>query len=328
MKDGLRSSSEHLLRSREWTRHRYYRHNFGLIDFPLSSSDIVMVLRRTIAKTKKISFLFWLVVLYSMTASEVVAGFPATDPIAKPTNLLKPFWRAAKSVPAAYSHCLTHHHLATECVTAGVMAGLGDYLAQRQQTTAKKYNPRRTIHFILKGFGEGIMWSFWYHQAEGWVSSMTNGALGKGLLIARLVPVFRTICSLLLDLLVACPLIYGMWDIPFPALMAGMPLRQIPQQIRSKLGTMMMASAKLWTPVNILIYNSPLQYRVLIMAIADVFWQSIVSSIASVATKEEEDAASSVHNQHDEVIQMQEQAGLLSSLDHCSIQHDVTLKSS
>ena len=45
--------------------------------------------------------------------------------------LLHKYMKASQAIPAAYSHCLTHHHLATECVTAGCMACLGDFLAQR-----------------------------------------------------------------------------------------------------------------------------------------------------------------------------------------------------
>jgi len=187
--------------------------------------------------------------------------------------------RATKWIPAAYAQCVTHRHLATECLTSGCMAGLGDYLAQRK--SQKSWNPRRSLHFILKGFGEGLMWSLWYHQAEKWVASMTQVALSNGWLALSLVAVFRTVVSIVLDFTVACPLVYGLWDIPFPALLAGTPWREIPRQIRTKLGEMMLASLKLWTPVNVLIYNVPLEYRVFLMSTADVFWQSIVSSISS-----------------------------------------------
>jgi hypothetical protein len=40
-------------------------------------------------------------------------------------------------------------------------------------------------------------------------------------------------------------------------------------------------NAKVWTLVNILIYNIPVQYRLLVMSVANVFWQSVVSKIAS-----------------------------------------------
>lgn len=61
--------------------------------------------------------------------------------------------------------------------------------------------------------------------------------------------------------------------------MNGMKPREIPGQIKSKLGDMLVASFKIWTPVNVVIYNVPVQHRVVLMSVADVFWQAVVSSI-------------------------------------------------
>jgi len=201
---------------------------------------------------------------------------------------VRKYVKAAQWFPTLYSHCLAKHHLATESVTAGCLAGVGDFIAQRK--AGKPWSPRRSFHFILKGLGEGIIWSFWYHQADQWVASWTQAALLSGWLSLGLVAVYRTVLSLVLDFFVACPLIYSLWDIPLPALLSGSPWRDIPRQVKGKLGEMMLASLKLWTPFNILIYNSPLEYRVVLMSIADVFWQTIVSSIATreLLTEEEE----------------------------------------
>lgn len=226
------------------------------------------------------SFSVLLVSLMALPAtSEAFTSPPAKQLQSSNNPLLEQYMKAAQFLPAAYSHCLTHHHLATECVTAGCMAGIGDYLAQRKST--KPYRPKRSLHFVLKGLGEGLMWSFWYHKADRWVAYLVQAALASGILPPSMEPVYRTFMAVALDLMIACPLIYGLWDIPFPALLSGVPLRQIPRQVKEKLGEMMLASIKLWTPVNVLIYNSPLQYRVLLMSTADVFWQSIVSAIAS-----------------------------------------------
>lgn len=200
--------------------------------------------------------------------------------------LLQKYVKASRAIPAAYSHCLTHHHLATECVTAGCMAGLGDYIAQRK--TQKPWDAKRSLRFILKGLGEGMMWSWWYHHADRWVAVITQSALSNGLLAISMIAVFRTVISLIMDLFIACPFIYSFWDIPLPAVLSGTPIRMIPRLIKSKLGEMMLASVKVWLPVNVLIYNSPLQYRVLISSTADVFWQSIVSAIASRELSDEE----------------------------------------
>ena len=80
-------------------------------------------------------------------------------------------------------------------------------------------------------------------------------------------------------------------DIPFPSILNGVPLRQIPTQVKIKLRSMLVASFKIWTPVNVLIYNVPVQHRVVVMSVADVFWQSIVSSIVTASDAAEQDLA-------------------------------------
>eukprot|EP00977_Amphora_coffeiformis_P008908 scaffold2021_cov176-Amphora_coffeaeformis.AAC.3 len=177
-----------------------------------------------------------------------------------------------------------------ECATAAVMAGLGDVLAQvqAQKTTnpSEKFvlDKKRTFQFMLKGFGEGFLWTVWYRSAEKWSFGITRSIIGGMAASHFLKTLVGTVVSLLLDLTLACPFIYGLWDIPFPALLKGTPWRKLPKLIHEKLGEMLLASVKVWTPVNILIYNVPVQYRVYIMSCADVFWQMIVSSITTGPT--------------------------------------------
>jgi hypothetical protein len=73
----------------------------------------------------------------------------------------------------------------------------------------------------------------------------------------------------------------SLWDIPVPALLSGSPLRTIPSQVQSKIPELVVENAKVWTLVNIIIYNIPVQYRLLVMSVANVFWQAIVSKITS-----------------------------------------------
>jgi Mpv17 / PMP22 family len=217
--------------------------------------------------------------------------------------------KQAQRLPAAYSHCLTHHHLMTESVTAGCMAGLGDYLAQRRQvqpndTVKASYNLRRGLSFILKGLGEGVLWSIWYHWADRWVANALSSSSSStmtmmnmmGLSLNNNTPMYivmRTVLSLLLDTCLACPIIYAAWDIPLPALLSGVPWRHIPRQVSQKLGTMIVASLQVWIPANILIYNIPLKYRLIVASCTDVVWQSIVSSIVTsngnMVVEQEED---------------------------------------
>lgn len=209
-----------------------------------------------------------------------------------------------------------------ECATAAVMSGLGDLLAQMQQhrhqfhyhrhrhhekerrDDATSVTPpttvffvmewKRTVQFMIKGFGEGWLWTVWYRNAERWTLNITQwlvtaffsgGMTSSGSSSSPfLTTLLATVVALVLDLTVACPFIYSTWDIPVPALLRKTPWRDIPAHVVRKIGPMLRASVKVWTPVNILIYNAPVQYRVYISSFADVFWQSIVSSIVSTTT--------------------------------------------
>lgn len=172
---------------------------------------------------------------------------------------------------------------AHECATAAVMAGLGDVLAQTKSAKESPLDFSRTYQFMFKGLVEGLMWSVWYRLADQWTTSMMQFIVSQGFnnLGPSLEGVLRTVFALVLELSIASPLIFGLWDIPFVALCCGVPVREIPYQIKVKLGEMLLSSIKVWTPVNVVIYNSPLEYRVLILSVVDVFWQSIVSTIAT-----------------------------------------------
>jgi Mpv17 / PMP22 family len=183
-------------------------------------------------------------------------------------------------------HLMPHY----ECAAAAVMSGLGDILAQlmirRRLDPSKKmlhppfaFDSKRTIQFMMKGVGEGFLWTLWYRWADRSCLEVTKFLAGDLAASPFIMKVLGTVVAIVMDLCLACPFIYSCWDIPFPAWIRGTPLRLIPNKIREKLPEMLLASIKVWTPVNVLIYNAPVQYRPYIMSVADVFWQSIVSSI-------------------------------------------------
>lgn len=84
-----------------------------------------------------------------------------------------------------------------------------------------------------------------------------------------------------LEQFVACPIIYTLWDIPLPARVGGTPNRAIPKVVRSKLGPLLVANAKVWTPVNAITYNLPLEFRLLFISFVEIFWQSWNAKITS-----------------------------------------------
>ena len=191
-------------------------------------------------------------------------------------------------VSTLYSQFLVVPPLVTQTLTMSAFCGLGDLWAQTQalRTEApsrRSYDWRRVRRFLLKGIGCGIIWSHWFKLAEAWSEALTLWFVVQ----TKLSPdssnthtILKTIVSVLLEQFIACPIIFGLWDLPILSIMHGSPLASIPGIVRQKLLKLLIANAKLWTVVNVVIYNIPLRFRVLVLSIADIFWESLVSSIA------------------------------------------------
>jgi hypothetical protein len=150
---------------------------------------------------------------------------------------------------------------------------------------------------MLKGIGCGIIWSHWYELAETWSEALTLWFVGQTKLSSdssNIHTIVKTIVSILLEQFIACPIVFGLWDLPILSIMHGSPLASIPGIVRQKLLKLLIANAKLWTIVNVLIYNIPLRFRVLVLSISLIFWESIVSSI----TRQQEVVASPLEGDH------------------------------
>jgi Mpv17 / PMP22 family len=191
-------------------------------------------------------------------------------------------------VSTVYNRFLVLPPLVTQALTMSLFCGLGDLFAQTQafRTEApsmRSYDWRRTRRFLLKGIGCGIIWSRWFLIAEDWSEFLTLWFVGTTKMSpdsSNIHTVVKTIASILLEQFIACPLIFGLWDLPILSIMHGSPPSSIPGIVRQKLLKLLIANAKLWTVVNVVIYNIPLKFRVLVLSIADIFWESLVSSIA------------------------------------------------
>jgi hypothetical protein len=166
------------------------------------------------------------------------------------------------------------------------------------------YNSARTFHYFLKGLGGGIMWAYWFDLSEPLSNSLTRSILVLGgghsatsdeLTVATTTTIegtlmisvawkeqaTRTLLNILLEQCFISPVLFAVWDIPLPALLRGTPWRQLPTEVQTKLGPLLVANAKVWTLVNVVTYNIPVQYRVLFASCADIVWQSINASITS-----------------------------------------------
>ena len=173
-----------------------------------------------------------------------------------------------------------------DCLTASVMAGLGDAIAQTN--ARKQYEVKRTTVFMAKGLVEGFLWYTWYKLADILMAQLMQRYFShvQPNVMRR---VMVTIVSIILDSFLASPIIFGLWDIPFPALVqktTSWP--KVGALVRAKLPAMILAYVKVWTPVNIFVYNIPLAYRVTFVSVADVFWQSIASTMTATSEDNEE----------------------------------------
>jgi len=194
----------------------------------------------------------------------------------------------------AYIRFLDEQPILSQALTMSAFGGLGNFLAQTHEirTSHEPYDWSRVRKFTCKGIGCGILWSHWFMLAEIWSAGLTIWFLRQAnvpLNDAKMYAIVRTVASILLEQFVASPIIYGLWDLPLISLMDGEPVNKIPSHVRQKLLKLLVANAKLWTFLNILIYNIPLNMRVLMVSLGDIIWEMIVSTVTSKPVEEVED---------------------------------------
>jgi phage tail protein X len=176
------------------------------------------------------------------------------------------------------------------------------------------YDPKRGLVYFFKGLGSGIMWAWWFDMADVLSMELTESALSygsgiddggsssfqeaqevidfatsaavlagtaanDGLSVAA--QTIRTAINIFLEQFLVCPILFTLWDIPVTSTMRGCPAEQVPTQIREKLLPLLVANAKVWTLVNVVTYNIPLEYRLLFTSAASIVSESINSGITS-----------------------------------------------
>ena len=188
-----------------------------------------------------------------------------------------------KSIEGAYSYALANYQVETQSVSTGLLSGVGDTIAQLTEQNGKKVSNegeskislkelkmQRTLNFVIKGLGAGVIWHVWYDIAE----SCSNYAFGMD---HETTFIQRTILAILMEQFIACPIVYALWDIPVPAILNGSMINSIPDRVRTKIGDLLFSNAKVWTFANAIIYNIPIEWRVLAMNLADLGWQVVMS---------------------------------------------------
>jgi len=222
-----------------------------------------------------------------------------------------------------YQYLTATFPLPTQSATFGTFAGVGDALAQKTEQMANEeedeagvdvanesnenysndfeqtaYDGKRTQRFVLKGLGAGIIWSQWYPLVDGWTDTASAFVLSDWLALedsGTAHTIAKTALSILMEQFIACPIVYTLWDIPVPALLAGVEPSKIPGMVKDKVPGLLLDNAKVWTVANIVVYNLPVQWRIFAVSVCEIFWASIVSKVAtsgmsSVAFVEAQDA--------------------------------------
>lgn len=198
-----------------------------------------------------------------------------------------------EALSEGYSYMTENYYLPTQATTGGLCAAIGDVIAQGTEKDDRpdnialparaQYDFTRTFHFFLKGLGGGVAWSFWFDLSEPASNVLTTTIIKP---VPDIAPSLaeqgtKTIISILMEQFLMCPIVFSLWDIPFPALLRGTPPRQLATQIEAKLVPLLIANSKVWTFANIITYNIPMEYRVLFASLADIVWQTINAGITS-----------------------------------------------
>jgi hypothetical protein len=157
---------------------------------------------------------------------------------------------------------------------------------------------------LTESLGGGIIWSIWFSIANDWSAAIIVGILSQCGLesTATSFAIVKTLSSVFLEQMVACPLVYSLWDIPDPLLLRGESVESVAKQVKSKIGGLLLENAKIWSIVNLITYNVPMEFRVLFMSTCDMFWQSVISEVASSTV---EDGQADWQQVHARVIQTQ-----------------------
>jgi len=251
-------------------RHRHRRQNYIQHIFGKGSSQFASSLVPVTSSILSSSHT-------SVRPLHVLAALPLTDTI--------------NAITTSYSTALNTHPLLTKALTAVVLCGAADVIAQLRSRVVMSYI--RIARFASKAFVGGTLWALWYDYAdwilreENIIACLTLIGFSTSSVEGVVCTILKTILSLLIEQFFWCPLVFGLWEIPMATLLNGASISRIPFEIRSKLGNMLVQNAKVWTIANIIIYNSPIQYRAGLGNVVDVFWQSLVSDFAADCGSEE-----------------------------------------
>ena len=165
---------------------------------------------------------------------------------------------------------LDAHPLATKSVTNALVGVTGDSTAQRGQVCDRQ----RAARYALKGLGGGLLWAFYFDFADAFAINAVDG------------PAARVALQMALEQFFWVPLYVAFYDLPFASRLNGVPARRVPNVVRDSYVSTLVASAKLWTPANLLVYSTPVRVPPLVSNVFDLAWNTVNSDIAASCTEE------------------------------------------
>jgi hypothetical protein len=181
-----------------------------------------------------------------------------------------PVHDALHAAGTAYAGLIDAHPLATKSVTNALVGVTGDAIAQRGQA----YDRQRAARYALKGLGGGLLWAFYFDFADAFAVNSVDG------------PAARVALQMALEQFFWVPLYVAFYDLPFASRLNGVPARRVPNVVRDSYVSTLVASAKLWTPANLLVYSTPVEYRLLVSNIFDLAWNTVNSDISASCSEE------------------------------------------
>ena len=171
-------------------------------------------------------------------------------------------------VVSTYQNWLETAPLITKAVTSSFFFAAGDTLAQTIDEETGEVSFGRVARFAGTGFGNGIAWSCWYGFADELLQPVS-------------LPALRVASAMAIEQFVWCPILFAAYIIPLSAVLNGATAAELPDEVRKRLGPLLIANAKVWTPANLVIYNVPVEYRVLASNSIDLVWAVICSQTAA-----------------------------------------------
>ena len=183
--------------------------------------------------------------------------------------LPQPTWSfALPDLVSTYQSWLQTAPLLTKAATSSFFFAAGDVLAQTIDEDTDEVSLGRVARFAGTGFGNGIAWSCWYGFADELLAPVSPPAL-------------RVAGAMAIEQFIWCPILFSVYIIPLSSILNGAPAADLPGEVRKRIGPLLIANAKVWTPANLVIYNVPVEYRVLAANSVDIVWAVICSQTAA-----------------------------------------------